>query len=128
VRATALLQRFTKALLRTACQRAIARRDGVPPGFQGRAIAVQLDAHAVGEFDPIGKAMAGDCDHDRNVGAERSFDQVGKALAFTLLTSESVDDDEIGTLFDRACNLAAGVKQLPDIEPATGRTGPEILE
>lgn len=69
--------------------------------------------------------MAGNGDHDRNIGAERPFDQIAKALALALLPSEAIDDEEIGALIDRTRNLASGVEQLPDIEPAAGRTGPD---
>jgi hypothetical protein len=100
----------------------------MPPGVKRLAIAMQLDAHAIGEFDPVGKAMARHRDHDRDIGAERAFDQIAKTLALALLAPEAVDDQQVGALIDRAGDLLAGVEQLADIEPASRRAGAEALE
>jgi hypothetical protein len=41
--------------------------------------AAKSYTHSVGEFDPVRKAMAGHGDHYRNIGAQRTLYQIGKA-------------------------------------------------
>ena len=53
----------------------IARRNRIPPAVQCFALAAQLDAHAVGEPDPVRKAVARHRDHHRDVGAQGALDQ-----------------------------------------------------
>jgi hypothetical protein len=49
-------------------QTAVAGRDRAPPRAQRFMAAAQFDAHAVGEFDPVGEPVTRHRDHDRNVG------------------------------------------------------------
>ena len=59
--------------------------------------------------------MAGHGNHDRNIGAQRTLDQIGKALSLALLPPEPVDDYEVRPPIDRAGDLLAGVQQLAEI-------------
>ena len=75
----------------------VAGGHAIPPCLERGAVAVQLDAHTVGELDPVLKMLARYRDHHRNVGAERAFDQVGETLAVALPLSEAVDDEEVAS-------------------------------
>jgi hypothetical protein len=59
--------------------------------------------------------MTGHGDHDRNIGAQRTLDQIGKALSLTLLPPEPVDYHEVRTAIYGSGDLLAGVQQLAAI-------------
>jgi hypothetical protein len=75
-----------------------ASRNRAPPGIERFTVATQLDAHAIGEFDPLGEAVARHRDHDGNIGTQRALDQIGQTFALALLTAEPVDDEDVGAL------------------------------
>jgi len=83
-----LLEGFADGAVAMPNGAVVSRRNPAPPRPQRLALAAQLDAHAVGEPDPVGEAMAGHRDHDRNIRAQRALDQIGKALSLALLPSE----------------------------------------
>src|SRR5262245_15937212 len=72
--------------------------------------------------------MAGYRDHDRNIRIKGLGNEVGETLALAFLPAEAVDDHDVGSLVDRACNTLAGIEQTADVEPTSARTRAEVLE
>lgn len=73
------------------------------------------------------EAKVWNCDQHRNVEAESLFDQEQKPLAFLLMFSEPVDDQQIGAV-ELIRDLAPGPHQPVNIQTAPPRASAEVLK
>src|SRR5215475_10163746 len=102
------------------------RRDISPPCIECGAVAGELHAHTISEFNPFGEAIIRDGDDHGNVGVKCAFDQKSKTLAVALALAESVDNQEVSTPVQRLGDPGAYVLEPSDIKPAAGGGRVEI--
>jgi len=67
------------------------------------------------------RSVARHSDQDRNIRVEGHGNKINKPLAFGLRTAEPVDDNEIGTIFDRRCESDRETGEPVRVEPASMR-------
>ena len=75
IRAQATYENLADGLVIPSDRPDIPRRDSLPPRIQRLAVAAELHAHAAGEPDPVGEAIARHGDDHGDVRAQCAPDQ-----------------------------------------------------
>ena len=93
----------------------------MPPLIERVAPASEADIHTFGKPDPGGEASFWHSDQDRNIGVKGARNEVDEPLAIGFRTAKTVDDYEIGTIFDRGCEPDGDTGEPVGVEPASDR-------
>ena len=93
----------------------------MPPLIERFAPASEAHIHAFGKPDPGGEASLRHSDQDRNIGVKGARNEVDEPLAIGFRTAKTVDDYEIGAIFDRGCEADRQTGEPVRVEPAPSR-------